>query len=37
MDAIGLAVAELLPQEYRGVYLNDERFRDARDVLRDSL
>jgi 1-acyl-sn-glycerol-3-phosphate acyltransferase len=36
MDAIGLAVAELLPSSYRGVYVDDGRFREARDVLRQS-
>jgi 1-acyl-sn-glycerol-3-phosphate acyltransferase len=36
MDAIGLAVAELVPPAYRGVYSDDDRFPDARDVLRDS-
>lgn len=35
MDAIGLAVAELLPPAYRGVYVNDEQFPEAKDVLRD--
>ena len=36
MDAIGLAVAEALPPEYRGVYLNADRFPDAKSVLHDS-
>lgn len=33
MDAIGLAVAELLPPEYRGVYGSEPSFGDARRVL----
>ena len=36
MDAIGLAVAELLPPPYRGVYGNAEDFPDASQMLRDS-
>jgi hypothetical protein len=32
----GLAVAELVPLAYRGVYENAEHFPEARDVLRDS-
>jgi 1-acyl-sn-glycerol-3-phosphate acyltransferase len=36
MDAIGLAVAEALPPEYRGVYRNADSFPDAKSVLRDS-
>jgi 1-acyl-sn-glycerol-3-phosphate acyltransferase len=35
MDAIGLAVAELLPPEYRGVYGNEHSFVDASRVLHD--
>jgi hypothetical protein len=35
MDAIGLAVADALPPEYRGVYRNADDFADARTVLRD--
>jgi 1-acyl-sn-glycerol-3-phosphate acyltransferase len=35
MDAIGLAVAELLPPANRGVYHAADRFPAARDVLRD--
>ena len=37
MDAIGLAIAELLPPEYRGVYGNDEDFREARTALQQAL
>ncbi len=33
MDAIGLAVAELLPPEYRGVYRDSEGFKGAQDAL----
>ena len=33
MDAIGLAVAELLPPEYRGVYGNERSFAEATRVL----
>jgi 1-acyl-sn-glycerol-3-phosphate acyltransferase len=33
MDAIGLAIAELLPPEYRGVYANDKEFAKARMLL----
>lgn len=33
MDAIGLAVAGLLPSQYRGVYRNADDFSKARDVL----
>jgi 1-acyl-sn-glycerol-3-phosphate acyltransferase len=36
MDAIGLAVAEVLPAAYRGVYGNDSAFPEAMGVLRDS-
>jgi 1-acyl-sn-glycerol-3-phosphate acyltransferase len=36
MDAIGLAVAEALPAEYRGVYANADSYPEARGVLRDS-
>ncbi len=36
MDAIGLAVAETLPAEYRGVYQHAGRFPEAMRVLRDS-
>jgi hypothetical protein len=34
MDAIGLAVAEVLPTAYRGVYGDAGAFRDASDALR---
>ena len=34
MDAIGLAVAEALPPEYRGVYRNAGDFLEAKTVLR---
>jgi 1-acyl-sn-glycerol-3-phosphate acyltransferase len=34
MDAIGLAIAELLPLAYRGVYADAARFADAEDALR---
>jgi 1-acyl-sn-glycerol-3-phosphate acyltransferase len=33
MDAIGLAVAELVPPAYRGVYTDENHFASARDVL----
>jgi 1-acyl-sn-glycerol-3-phosphate acyltransferase len=33
MDAIGLAVAALLPPSYRGVYADADRYVEARDVL----
>lgn len=33
MDAIGLAIAELLPEDYRGVYGDAEEFRDAMHAL----
>lgn len=33
MDAIGLAVAELVPPEYRGVYAEPGQFSDARNVV----
>jgi 1-acyl-sn-glycerol-3-phosphate acyltransferase len=33
MDTIGLAVAELLPTEYRGVYRNADSFPEAVSVL----
>ncbi len=36
MDAIGFAVAELLPAQYRGVYGCGDQFPEARDVLHDS-
>jgi 1-acyl-sn-glycerol-3-phosphate acyltransferase len=36
MDAIGLAVAETLPEAYRGVYRDSSRFSDARAVLHES-
>ncbi len=36
MDAIGLAIAELLPLAYRGVYGGTDRFIDAAQVLYDS-
>lgn len=36
MDAIGLAVAEALPPEYRGVYRNVDSFPEAKSVLHDS-
>ncbi len=36
VDAIGLAVAELLPSAYRGVYSHADHFAEARDVLHDS-
>ena len=36
VDAVGLAVAELLPPAYRGVYGNAGGFGEAGDVLRDS-
>ena len=35
MDAIGLAVAEALPPEYRGVYRNGSDFPEAETILRD--
>ena len=35
MDAIGLAIAELLPAAYRGVYGNPGDFAEARQVLND--
>ena len=34
MDAVGLAVAELLPPAYRGTYADEEQFSEARAVLR---
>ena len=34
MDTIGLAVAALLPNEYRGVYRNADNFPEAMSVLR---
>ena len=34
MDAIGLAVAGLLPPEYRGVYADADRFAAGKDLLR---
>ena len=33
MDAIGLAVAELVPPEYRGVYVDPGQFPDAKTVI----
>ena len=36
VDAIGLAVAELVPPGYRGVYDNAEDFPGAREVLATS-
>ena len=33
MDAVGLAIADLLPAEYRGVYANTAAFQDAARVL----
>jgi len=36
MDAIGLAIAEVLPPAYRGVYAADDVFPEARDVLNES-
>jgi 1-acyl-sn-glycerol-3-phosphate acyltransferase len=36
MDAIGLAIAELVPLEYRGAYGWPERLVDAANVLHDS-
>ncbi len=36
MDAIGLAVAEALPPEYRGVYRNADDLPNAKSVLHDS-
>jgi 1-acyl-sn-glycerol-3-phosphate acyltransferase len=36
MDAIGLAVAELLPPQYRGVYGAEQDFPDAKRVLDES-
>jgi 1-acyl-sn-glycerol-3-phosphate acyltransferase len=36
MDAIGLAVAEALPPEYRGSYRRADIFPEASDVLHDS-
>ena len=37
MDAIGLAIAELIPAGYRGVYENSHEFPEAGDVLRQAL
>jgi 1-acyl-sn-glycerol-3-phosphate acyltransferase len=37
MDTIGLAVAELVPPAYQGVYGNDSSFAEAKRVLRDCL
>jgi 1-acyl-sn-glycerol-3-phosphate acyltransferase len=34
MDAVGLAIAALLPPGYRGVYGDDDRFADAARILR---
>jgi hypothetical protein len=36
VDAIGLAVAELLPNTYRGVYADRDHFANAADVLLDA-
>ena len=36
MDAIGLAIAALLPAQYRGVYGRDEDFPEAAQALRAS-
>jgi 1-acyl-sn-glycerol-3-phosphate acyltransferase len=36
MDAIGLAVAESVPPEYRGVYRNEQSFPEAKRVLYES-
>lgn len=36
MDAIGLAIAEVLPPPYQGVYRNADSFSDARRVLAES-
>jgi 1-acyl-sn-glycerol-3-phosphate acyltransferase len=36
MDAVGLAVAEVLPPAYRGVYRHADDFPEARDLLHDS-
>jgi 1-acyl-sn-glycerol-3-phosphate acyltransferase len=36
MDAIGLAIAEMVPPQYRGVYRNADRLPDAMSVLRRS-
>jgi 1-acyl-sn-glycerol-3-phosphate acyltransferase len=36
MDAIGLAVAELVPPAYRGVYRDEDDFPEASRVLRES-
>jgi hypothetical protein len=36
VDAIGVAIAELLPASARGVYSDERAFTAARDVLRDS-
>jgi hypothetical protein len=36
MDGIGLAVAQALPPEYRGVYRNVDSFPEAKSVLHDS-
>jgi hypothetical protein len=36
MDAIGLAVARLLPPAYRGVYGHADQFPGARELLRES-
>lgn len=36
IDAIGLAIAELIPPAYRGVYANAGDFPEAQVVLRDS-
>lgn len=35
MDAVGLAIAAVLPPEYRGAYADAEGFSDAARVLRD--
>jgi hypothetical protein len=36
MDTLGLAIAQLVPASYRGVYGNEHEFLDAMRVLQDS-
>lgn len=36
MDAIGFAVAEILPPEYRGAYQDVENYPDLKRVLDDA-
>ena len=36
MDAIGLAIAELVPPDYRGVYGDEGHYAEAKDVLNNS-